>query len=232
MRQLAPIAALAAALSLALPAVAQEAMQNRLTVTGTGTVASAPDMAVITLGVTSQAEAAADAMRETNASTTSILALLTEAGIAAGDVQTSDLTLMPIWSNRSPDSGPEGERITGFRATNTVTVRVRDLNGLGQVLDDVLEAGANTFQNLRFALQDPEPALNEARRRAVTDAMARARLYADAAGLTLGPVLEFTESGGNGPIMMREAMAAAAPVAGGEVDTEASVTMVFTITGP
>ncbi len=227
------VAALCLALPIATAAMAQDAAPNRLTVTGTGVVSGIPDLAVLTLGVTSRGDTAAEAMDATSAATADVLALLAETGVADTDMQTSDLSLSPVWSNRNSVSGG-GDEITGFRASNTVTVRIRDLDGMGEVLDAAIGAGANEFRELRFALQNPAPALDEARRLAVADARARAETYAEAAGVTLGNVLELSESGGGGgPIMMREAaIASAVPIAAGEVDTTASVTIVYEITGP
>ncbi len=218
------------ALSLAMgQAVAQEAAQGRLIVTGEGAVDSAPDMATITMGVTSEAKTAAEAMSETSEATAKVLEALVQAGIEARDMQTRDLALSPLWDNRSTGE----RRIVGFQASNTVLVRVRDLDALGEILDQVILGGANQFRGLGFGLQDPGPALDEARRRAVAEAMRKAALYAEAAGLTLGPVLEFSESGGSpGPVMMERAgMAMAVPIAAGEVTTNASVTMVFGLRG-
>ncbi len=204
------------------------AQQGRLTVVGTGAVDSVPDMAVITMGVTAQGETAAEAMDKTSAGTAEVLARLQEAGVQPRDVQTSDLSLNPVWNDRS---GPGRPEITGYEARNTVTVRVRALDGLGEILDTVVQSGANTFHGLSFALQDPLPAMDEARRRAVTDARRKAELYAEAAGVTLGTLLELSESVDSpGPAMFRAAAVMdAAPVAEGEVSTEAAVTLVFAI---
>lgn len=229
--------ALVTALALAAPAFAQNAPDssgasvNRLTVTGSGAVAGTPDMAIVTLGAAATASSAADAMDRTSVATAAILERLADAGIAGRDIQTSDLSLTPLHGNRA--SGPGNPEITGFEASNTVTVRIRELDRLSNVLETALESGANRFHNLRFTLQDPEPALDEARRRAVADAMRKAALLAEAAGVTLGAVLDLTESntGGGGPVMYRT-MAEAVPVAAGEVTSEASVTMVFAISGP
>ena len=208
-------------------AVAQEAAQGRLIVTGEGAVDSVPDMATITMGVTSEAKTAAQAMAETSQATAAVIDALTGAGIEPRDMQTRDLSLNPVWDNRST-----GERgIIGFQASNTVIVRVRDLPQLGGILDQVIRGGANEFRGLSFGLQEPGPAMDEARRRAVAEAMRKAALYAEAAGLTLGPVLEFTESGGSPvPMMMeRAAMAMSVPIATGEVTTNTSVTMIFAL---
>ncbi len=214
---------------LALQAGAQEARDGRLTVTGEGSVASVPDMATITLGVVHEAKTAGEALDMTSAATAQVLERLKTAGIEPRDMQTRDLSLSPVWDNRS--ASQQRPQIVGFEASNTVTVRVRVLDSLGGVLDDVVQGGANTFRGLSFGLQDPGPVLDEARKQAVAEALRKARLYAEAAGLTLGPVLQLSENGGSAqPMMMdRMAMSAAVPVAQGEVSTGASVTMVFSI---
>lgn len=214
------------ALTVAFAAAADDA--GRITVTGIGQVAAAPDMATIRLGVVEEAASAAEAMRAASAASAAILAEVEAAGIAARDVQTSDLSMGPVWG----DGGPGQPRIVAFEARNTLMVRVRDLSALGGVLDAVLEAGANRFEGLSFSLQDPEPVADEARRRAVDDAARKAALYAGAAGVTLGPILEISESGAARPQPMEMAMARLAdamPIAEGEVSTEAHVTIVWAI---
>ncbi len=213
-------------LTPALAAAAEEG--GRVTVTGVGEVAAAPDMAMIRLGVVEEAESAAEAMRAVSGASAAILERIGAAGIAPRDVQTSDLSMGPVWA----DGGPGLPRIAGFEARNTLMVRVRDLASLGAVLDAVLEAGANRFEGLSFSLQDPEPVADEARRRAVADAARKAALYAEAAGVTLGPILEISESGGARPQPMEMAMARMAdamPIAEGEVATQAQVTIVWAI---
>lgn len=216
-------------------ALAQETSGGRLTVTGEGRVDSAPDMATITLGVTAEARTAAKALEQTSAATAEVLALLSGAGVEPRDVQTRDLSLSPQWSNYSSSTG-ERARIVGYQASNTVVVRVRALDDLGEILDDVVESGANQFHGLSFGLQDPGPVQDAARRAAVAEALRKAALYAQAAGLRLGQVLEFNESGSASPrpvMLERMAMAPdAVPVAQGEVTTQAMVTMVFAIDGP
>jgi uncharacterized protein YggE len=215
--------------ALAVQAGAQEAIERRLTVSGEGSVASVPDMATITLGVTHEARTAGEALGLTSAATAQVLARLGASGIEPRDMQTNEVALSPVWDNRS--SNTQRPQIVGFEASNTITVRVRALGSLGTILDDVVKDGANTFRGLSFGLQNPDPIRDEARRRAVAEAMRKAQLYADAAGLTLGPVLQLSEGGGYvEPIMMeRMAMAAPVPIAEGEVSTGATVNMVFSI---
>lgn len=204
-----------------------------LTLTGRGEVATAPDMATITMGVTSFEPTAAAAMAETSTATARVIDALKAAGIEGKDIQTRDLRLSPRWKNRAYKSG-ETPEIEGFTASNTVMVRVRDMGALGGLLDQVVQLGANQFQGLSFGLQEPEPAQDEARKNAVADAMRKAQLYAEAAGVTLGPILSISETSrvAPQPMMMMEAtrsMAADVPVEGGEVSVGASVTMVFAI---
>jgi len=216
---------------LAAPVWAAENMRQ-ITVIGQGHVDTVPDMATITLGVVSEGKTAAIALSENSQSLAKILVLLKQAGIEERDIQTRNLSLSPRWNNRSSKSGPP--EIIGFIARNTVSVRVRDLDKLGEVLDASVKTGANSFQGLGFGLQQPASAQNQARQNAVKDAVAKARLYADAAGVKLGKVIIITESArqGGGPVAyarMAEMDSAPVPVARGEISTTSSVTMVFEI---
>ncbi len=203
---------------------------GQITVTGEGQVNKVPDMAVITLGISHQATTAQAAVSEVAVTAGAILAALEEMGLEPRDLRTSDLSLSPVRKSRS--SSNADPKIVGFIAGNQVTARVRDLAILGRVLGRVTSEGANRFQGLRFALQDPAPALNEARVLAVIDGRARALLYADAAGVTLGPLVSISEPGTRvmpqAMTMMRAGMADM-PVAEGELSLNASVTMVFAI---
>ncbi|MCB4379052.1 DUF541 domain-containing protein, partial [Synechococcus sp. MU1644] len=117
-----------------------------------------------------------------------------------------------------------------FEARNAVTVRVRDLDGLGGVLDQVLEVGANTFNGLQFQLQDPSAAEAEARAAAVRDAMEKAAQLSEAAGVTLGPVLSLSEGGQTArPEMFAAARSADVPIAAGELAVTARVSMSFSL---
>ncbi|MCB1313635.1 MAG: SIMPL domain-containing protein [Sedimentitalea sp.] len=206
-------------------------MPRQITVTGEGRVEAAPDMATISLGVTHENEQAKLAMEATSDAVARILERIAAMGVAPRDMQTRALSLSPVWSERTASDGNRA-RITGFVASNTVMVRVRDLASLGRILDAVIEDGANDFNGLQFDVQNPEPLMDEARRAAVADAMARAALLAEAAGVTLGPVQSISEQGGMRPMgaMMDMAMReSGVPIAAGEVSVEAMVSMVFAI---
>ena len=219
----------AALLIFGWPAQAEE-IRRQITVSGFGQVAAVPDMATITLGVTHEAKEARRAMDATSAATARVLEQLESLGVAPRDMQTSNLSLNPIWPDRSsPVSGTV--EISGFVARNMVFVRLRDLADLGRVLDAIIDDGANNFNGLRFSVQDPEPLKNAARKRAVADAFARARLLTSEAGVSLGAVQSITEQGGGRPQMleMSAARGGGVPIAAGEVSVSASVSMVFAI---
>jgi hypothetical protein len=211
---------------------AAEAEPRRLTVTGTGEVTAQPDMATVSLGVETQAESAAAALAQNSEAMAKVLARLEAAGIAAKDVQTSALSIYPV-HEPNPDGMPR-PKVIGYQAANQVTVQVRALDRLGAVLDQVVVDGANSMNGLSFAVAEPEPLLRQARDKAVADAMDKARRYAAAAGVALGPILALDEAGSAPPApymrrMAAEAMAADVPVAAGETTLAASVTVVFAI---
>ena len=230
-------AAVALALSVPLSAaVAQEgavmAEAMVITVTGEGRVDQAPDMATVSLGVTTEGATAAEALGANSAEIAKVLERLGSAGIAPRDVQTTGLSVNPNWRNNSSGEAP---KISGFIANNGVTVRVRALDGLGAVLDAAVQDGANQLNGVEFGLQEPRPAQDEARRRAVADARARAELLAEAAGVKLGAIRSISETMGAPMPMPAFRMAADAvagapvPVAAGEVATTANVTIVWEI---
>jgi len=212
--------------------VAQQAPDGRLTVIGTGEVARAPDMAVVRLAVTAEDDSAAGALDAASERASAVLAALEAVGVDARDVQTTGLSLNPVWEE---DAGAPrgGRRIAGYVARNGLTVRVRDLDGLGALLDRVVAEGADSLEGLEFALQNPEAAADAARRAAVRAAQRKAVLYAEAAGVNLGPVLRLAEAGnddgGPGPTGMREMAMAAVPVAAGELSVTATVEMEFAL---
>lgn len=219
---------LSAALALA---AAPSLAGGTITVSGTGEVAAVPDKATVMLGVTTEAEEAAVAMRENSEAMAAVMARLAALGIAERDMQTSSLSLSPRWEPPRPmESAP---RITGFVASNMLTVELRDLDALGGVLDAALGDGANTLGGLRFGISDDSELMDAARRAAVADAAGKARVLAEAAGVTLGPIEEIVEGGGIGVPMpqarMEMAMADAVPVAPGELTIAISVTMTWGI---
>jgi uncharacterized protein len=218
--------------ALAAPALA-EPVPGRITVTGEGSVSVVPDMATVTLGVTSEGATAAAAMAQNSAQLAAVIAQLKSAGIAEKDVQTSGLSLGPRWDNSASSVG-KAPKIVGYVATNSVSVRVRALDHLGGVLDSVVKNGANTFSGVSFDIAARQPAEDAARKAAVVEALRKARLYADAAGVKLGAIQSISEDAGAGPrpVMVGAfamAKAASVPVAEGEMNITADVTVVINI---
>jgi len=211
------------ALPLAAPLAAQEAPRV-ITVTGEGRIEAAPDLATLTAGVQSEALTAAPALAATSQAMQAVFDALAAAGIAPADMQTSQLSIDPVWAEDG--SG----RIRGYSASNLVTIRVRDVARLGAVIDAASAAGANRVFGIGFELAEPRAQADAARERAVADARAKAELLAKAAGVTLGPVLSIREGGepAPGPMFARAEMAdAAAPVAQGVVGIDARVEIVY-----
>jgi uncharacterized protein len=218
-------------LGTGLAVSAQDAEQG-IIVTGEGRVSVEPDMAVITLGVREAAPSAKEAMDQVTASVAAILERLEALGVDPADRQTSQFFLRPMYDNRPAEQATPPE-ITGYEAGNSVTVRVRELDGLGTLMDEVIDTGANDFNGLNFMLQDDSQALAEARKLAVADARQRAEQLAEAATLSLGNVLRMTENSyGVQPKAMEQASfrgAMDSAIASGEVDVTAQVTMTFSI---
>jgi uncharacterized protein YggE len=227
-----PLAALAlsAALITAGPSLAEGGpVLGTISVTGEGHVTVVPDLASVSLGVMTIGATAGEALAANSAALAGVMERLTAAGIEARDIQTSNLSLNPNYMASDSMSAP---RIQNYTASNMVTVVVRKLDMTGAVLDAAVKDGANTLNGLSFGLADERPLQDQARVLAVADAKARASLLAEAAGVTLGPILSITEGGSYQPpqpMFRMAAESAAPPVSGGTLDISASVTMVWTL---
>lgn len=219
-----------------IPVAAQEQLSPRqIVVTGEGQVQAAPDMATLSIGVGHQAPTAAEAMEQVAVTVQQVFTRLTDLGVAPRDVQTTTLRIDPVWRERSRSTPEDPREIVGFSARNDISVRLRDMARLGQVIALLVEDGANRLSGISFGVQAPEIHIAEARRLAVIDAQARAALYAKTAGVELGPVLQIVEPGadqGPRPMFARAeglAMADGMPVAGGELTFGAQLRMTFAI---
>ncbi|MEM9432869.1 MAG: SIMPL domain-containing protein [Pseudomonadota bacterium] len=218
---------------MALWAAPLMAQQDRLiSVVGEGQVAAAPDLATVTLGVTQEAKLAAEALRAVSSATRDVFDGLEAMSIESRDIQTSRLSLNPQWSTRK-QNGREFNVISGYTASNMVTVIVRDLENLGVVLDAVVQSGANNFNGLSFGFAEPQALEDAARIAAVGDARRKAEMLAQAAGVTLGDVQSISETAGrNRPVPLadaRMAMESAVPIAEGELSLTSRVSVVFSI---
>jgi uncharacterized protein YggE len=208
-----------------------------LSVSADGRSTRAPDLAVFSAGVTSQAKSASAALAANSADMNRVIAALKQAGIADKDIQTSNLSLNPVYGQ--PVVRPDGQmvqepQIIGYQASNTVTVRQRDLKQFGRVLDTLVAAGANQINGPSFQVENNDAAMDEARTQAIAKARTRAALYAKAAGLRVVRILSIAEGGGYSPqpqVMFAKAAmmdgAAPTPVAAGEVEMSVSVSVQF-----
>jgi uncharacterized protein len=157
-----------------------------------------------------------------------VLLALKGAGIAEKDIQTSRLSLQP--QNAPNRSGPP--TIVGYRASNRVAIRVRDVTKVANVIDMLVGAGANEIGGLNFMVSTASKLLDEAREQAIADARRKAEIYARATGVTLGAPLTISEEGSPGPMPFRKmagGMAAAAPVAQGEETLAITVNVTWAI---
>ena len=222
-----PVVAVFATL-MAAPALAQTVPPAAISVTGEATVSVPPDQAQIDGGVASDAETAREASDLTNAAMGKVLLALTGAGIDAKDYQTSRLSLQPQYApNRT---GPSA--VLGYRATNRVTIRLRDVNRVANIIDVLVGAGANDIGDIQFMVSQASRLLDEAREQAIVDARRKAQIYAKAAGVTLGEPLGISENGSPSPVFrgkLASGMAASAPVAQGEETLSVTVSVSWAI---
>lgn len=227
------------ALSLTAPTalLAADTSPRTISVAADGEVKVIPDMATVQVGVLVEGAETGPVMDQASAATAAVLAKLAELGIAETDIQSGTVRLTPRYGS-TVLGGTDFSKIEGYTAQNEIIVKVRDLNALGGLLSAVIGQGANTLQGVTFGLQEPDEAMDAARRAAVAEAMRRAALYAEAAGVDLGPLLSLTENGYSGvPMYRMEAAPMGAssapsydvPVAPGEMSVTASVGMTYEI---
>lgn len=208
-----------------LPALAEAT--GAITVTGEASIAATPDTATISLGVNTVGDNAAAAMAENSKLLSAVIERLKAAGIADADMQTANLYLSPNWVGYESGQTPT---ISNYTATNTLNVRVRDLSTLGGVLDSSLADGANTLNGITFELAAPRATQDEARKAAVLDAAAKAKLLAEAAGVKLGRITSISEQygyAGPAPSFMEAKAASPVPVATGQIAVQAAVSITY-----
>lgn len=210
--------------------------ETTLSISAEGSVNREPDIAFLNAGVQTQGETAQAAMSANSAAMNGVFDALAAADIDRSDMQTSNFSLQPQYDYSNRQSG-EPPRLTGYQASNQLTVRVRDLDNLGETMDALVSAGGNTFSGLNFALEDDRAAKNAARDIAMKEAIARAELYAAASGYEVARVVTISESGGFSPqpmAMMAEArsMDRSTPIASGEVGYSVTVNVTFELRTP
>lgn len=218
-----------------LPVGASDQPEPRILVTGQGSANIAPDMAVLNLTVMREAATARKALDANSAAMAEVMAAMTAGGIAEKDLQTANFAIQPRYNQppRKSDGERLAPRIVAYTVRNSLTVRVRDINKVGEILDKSVTLGVNEGGNIHFTNDDPSAALTEARRNAVADALAKANTLADAAGVKVGDIVEISEQSYR-PRSMPKARAEMAMDMGGSVPVAAgensySVTVSITL---
>ncbi len=195
----------------ARPATAQTSVgvpgMRQVAVVGHGEVKGQPDTATVQIGVETEAAAAKDALAQNTTQAQAIQQKLKDLGIAEKDIQTSNFSISPAYNS-------DGRQVTGYRVSNMVTVTIRNLDQAGNLLDQVVQAGANSIYGVSFSVDDPQKLLEQAREQAIKDAKARATQLATAGGATVGDVLVINENANAQPPIPMP-MAARADVAQG-----------------
>ena len=211
-------------------------------VVGSWVVRERPNRAWVSLGVQGAGETAADAQDKVSSAMNAVLSAVRATDADVQQIQTSSLSLSPMYDSRRQREPGQPPRIVGYTASNTITVRMGDVSKIGMIIDAGMKGGANSVNGVRFGLSEESQA--EAQRKGLRQAVGQARgkagVMADAMGMRLGRVVEVIEQGAEPPIprpmMMRGgaefAMAAdATPVEPGEVESRVQVTIVYELVG-
>ena len=224
----------AAALALALdgPAAAQPAAEfaaTTLNLSAAGEVKAAPDLASLSLGVVAEAPTAAAALADDSERMNRTIAALRRMGVADADIHTTGLNLQAQYAFTQG----QPQRLTGYQASNQLTITVQDIARVGALLDAAVAAGADQVNGVSFALKDATAAEDAARLQAVAALRAKAELYAKASGYRVGRLVRLSEGGGGGqpiqprPVMMMARAAAKTPVEAGQLDVRIEVDAVY-----
>jgi uncharacterized protein YggE len=216
------------------PVAAQSANPRTITVSGTGVAYLTPDIAYVNIGVHTDNKDAAVAVSTNNTNSQKVISALKSFGIADKDIQTTNFSIYP--QQQFDNQGkPTGE--INYVVDNTVYVTVRDLSKVGDLLDTVVKAGANSINSIQFDVTDRTKALSDARQSAIADAQAQAQEVAKAASVTLGPVQSIDVTGGSTPPIPYQAKggamvaesAASVPVNPGQLTVTINVNVVYQI---
>lgn len=209
-------------------------MAKGITVTGTGEVRAAPDIAVVELGAEVLAGTVIEARSGASEAVARLVASLKASGVSAADIRTARISIQPQ-QEYPPNAAP---RLTGYLATNSLSVTLRDLEAIGATIDDAVTAAgdAGRIHGITFAFSNPGALTTEARTRAIADAAANAKTFAKAAGVKVGAVVSISETsprGGEPRLMMAMAMERGAaketPIEAGELAVSVSVVVRYAI---
>lgn len=212
------------------------AKENTIGVSGYGTVSYVPNQATYTTGIETEAENAAEAVRQNSEAMENVLAEIKKLGLPDKAVQTSQYTIQPRYEHTRQLNGTQKQVLKGYLVRNTLNLHITDIELLGTLLDSVAQAGANTGGNLSFGTDTYDTLREEARRKAVQDARKKADTLAQEAGVRITGVHSIDEQAMHSPqpphraMMMRSAMAESAssvPIRQGEQEVNISVNVVY-----
>ena len=231
--------AFAAAIAV-LPAKAADEPTPRIMVSGEGEAWAAPDMAMVNLTVLREAATSREALDANTKAMADVMAAMKAFGIEDKDLQTSGFSIQPRYQYPDPNKNETFEpKITGYTVVNTLGVRIRDLSKVGEVLDQSVTLGVNQGGDITFLKDDSSMAIEEARKKAVENAVAKAKTITSTAGVGIGRILEMSEQSWQpGPVpMMRAEMSMAkmdagappVPVAAGQNNYRVTVNVTFEI---
>ena len=195
-----------------------------ITASGLGSVTTVPDRAHFSFGVQAQSRTASQALEAADAQLTRVVAAVRSAGVAQADIQTEQISL-------SPRTSEDGVQIVGYTAVSSVSVRVRNLDRAGPVVDAAVGAGANQVYGPSLTRSDEAAVYRGALKAAYADARAKAQALAEAAGVTLGAMTSTVEGGGSVPMPLAAGRAedAKATVEPGTQEVQASVSVTFAV---
>lgn len=229
---LAGLAFVALALFHAPPARAHDEVQKRtISLVGTGAIKTAPDKVDISTGVTSEAASAREALDKNIAAMTKVVEALKEDGIDPKDIQTTNFSVGPFYEQKAEGHAPV---VVGYRVNNQVRITLHDTGKLGAILDKVVSLGANQIDSIEFGVEEPEALKDEARKLALKNVTDNAKLYAEAAGVKLGPIFSISEEESSyqprfAPAATRMEMSKDVPIEAGTASVEVRVRVTWEI---
>lgn len=224
-----------------LPVSAAESENRLITVTGHGKISAIPDSAWVSSGVHTQAKTASEALNNNNNLMNAVMEVLKKAKIKNKNIRTSGFNVHPVYdySKKSGYRKTNSQKITGYKVTNTVTIKVTDTDKLGKLLDELINSGSNQISGIRFGFNDSEEILDRARKLAIRNARKKAELYAQTAGIKIGNIVSISELGTRLPqpvyrfTEMHQARitsdAGTVPVSSGEQNISASIKVEYEI---
>lgn len=221
--------------------------QSGIWVSGEGMISVEPDLAILNIGVETTGDTVAEANGDAADSMNSIVNALKDRGLEDRDIQTRSFNIFPMYEYNEVfvDGRRVGKQeLVGFRVSNSASINIRDLDEIGEIIDEVAVAGGDStrINGINFTVEDPKPFMDGLREAAVEDALAKAQQFAGLTGVSVGPMRFISETGGSSPVVLQDmsvkrgfapemAFAASAPtsISSGEMDFRLSIQAVFEI---